>query len=209
MAEDIKLLDVSSPKKLKDILNTISDEAQAAQEQSSAALEAAQNAESNVTETLEQTQALIEKVNELVKQEFTGLRQVLELPVPTIENKGTILQYIGETNEQYENGHTYKSVGYYLPIMNGPYAGYWADQGNELSIMPSIPIGFEGRIVRYIGETNEQYTYGKFYEWYDPQISGSYSGAFRESSIYATSADVESAIGNVSSLLGDTEDLEV
>lgn len=134
--------------------------------------------------------------NSKIAKQDTALQQVESLPAPTNALAGVFYQYIGETNNKYENGHIYKCVGYYPPIMNSTWTGYWADQSNELSIMPDLAIGFENRIVRYIGETNDKYTYGRFYEWYDTQITGGYSGDFRESKTYATSEDIETAISN-------------
>lgn len=105
---------------------------------------------------------------------------------------GKVVLYVGETNDKYVKGDLYKCVSWTnYAIEPAETSYYWVDLNNSLYIMPETAHGYEGRIVRYIGETNEKYTYGKFYEYYDTGISGSFGGEFRESEIYATKEMVD------------------
>lgn len=174
------------------------------------------NLESDVSSIQENVSTLDTDLN-LVKEKVEGLQvnsvqQVLEMPNAGEDYLNSVVVFVGETNTSYVKGDMYKCHKWTdnsLPPTVNRDKYFWVDLNNELAIMPNSAQGYENRIVRYIGETNENYTYGKFYEWYyDSSLTG-YGGRFKESTIYATADDILSAVGNVSALLGNTEDLEV
>ena len=105
---------------------------------------------------------------------------------------GKVVLYVGETNDKYVKGDLYKCVSWTnYAIEPAETSYYWVDLNNSLYIMPATAHGYEGRIVRYIGESNDKYTHGKFYEYYDTGVAGSFGGEFRESKIYATKEMVD------------------
>lgn len=120
------------------------------------------------------------------------------MPTPSEDYVGKVFLYVGETNEKFVKGDLYKGVKWTnTTISPATTSYYWVDLNSTLYIMPETAHGYEGRIVRYIGETNEKYTYGKFYEWYETDIVGGYHGDFRESNIYATSDEINEGYSNV------------
>lgn len=123
------------------------------------------------------------------------LKQVEIMPEASAEHYGKIVMYTGETQYPYVKGDLYECKSYTSSISGDAFLVYiWVDLNNDLQFMPESTRGYEDRIVRYVGLTNEKYTYGKFYEYKMSEISGSYGGYFAESTIYATTESVENAI---------------
>ena len=110
-----------------------------------------------------------------------------DIPAASASNVGIIIQYIGSTTPDYNNGFFYQSqldseTGNYnwVNIEVQPASGTSAvesvnnktgvvvldakDIGLQVTIMPNADIDHLGNIVQYIGATDVNYTNGRFYK---------------------------------------------
>lgn len=91
--------------------------------------------------------------------------QYNEIPIPSVNWENFILEYIGETTENYINGYFYKCVdhdGTYIWENIQIQAG--GDNSIQYDMMPMASAVNFGVIVQYVGATNSVYTHGYFYE---------------------------------------------
>lgn len=90
------------------------------------------------------------------------------MPLASEENKGQIIQYIGNTTIEepiYENGHFYKSSA----LGTDPETYGWIEVPLALAdfMIPNLPIASEdylGSVYMYIGPSTVNYTHGYIYE---------------------------------------------
>lgn len=110
-----------------------------------------------------------------------------DIPAATASNVGTIIQYIGSTTSDYNNGFFYQSqldseTGNYnwVNIEVQPASGTSAvesvnnktgvvvldakDIGLQVTTMPTADVDHLGNIVQYVGATDVNYTNGRFYK---------------------------------------------
>lgn len=88
-----------------------------------------------------------------------------EIPTPSTNWENKIIEYVGETTENYINGYFYKCVdndGVFswqnIQIQEG------GDGDTQYAVMPMASSVNYGDVVQYIGLTNNVYTHGYFYE---------------------------------------------
>lgn len=88
-----------------------------------------------------------------------------EIPTPSTNWENKIIEYVGETTENYINGYFYKCVdndGVFswqnIQIQEG------GDGDTQYAVMPMASSVNYGEVVQYIGLTNNVYTHGYFYE---------------------------------------------
>ena len=89
-----------------------------------------------------------------------------EIPTPSTNWENKIIEYVGETTENYINGYFYKCIdeeGTFtwknIPVQDGSTASEI-----QFDIMPMADENEYGHIVEYVGPTNSVYTNGYFYE---------------------------------------------
>lgn len=131
-----------------------------------------------------------EEINNVIA-EINNTIQKETMPEPSEDNVGTIIQYIGDTNEYYTNSHFYQVVEQTIINEDGTETTIYvweeivspeADLSNyytkeeinniisesngsvQVETMPESSEENEGMIVQYIGITNENYTQGYFYQ---------------------------------------------
>lgn len=131
-----------------------------------------------------------EEINNVIA-EINNTIQKETMPDPSEDNVGTIIQYIGDTNEYYTHSHFYQVVEqtiinedgtettiYVWEEITSPEAdlsNYYtkeeinsliADINNSTQVeeMPEASEDNKGTIVQYVGVTNNNYTTGYFYQ---------------------------------------------
>ena len=108
--------------------------------------------------------------------------QVEVMPAASAATRGQIVQYIGASRGDLENGYFYECIkddelpNTYLWVQKNIQPD--KDTIIQVETMPSAVVATEGRIVQFIGETNAYYTNGYFYKCIeDTAIPGSYKWA--------------------------------
>jgi len=94
-----------------------------------------------------------------------GSNQVKVMPTPSVENVGQIIQYAWDTNNYYTHGHFYEVIEdpenpwtyiyQEIEVQNSPTQAEEMEDASEDNV---------GKIIQYVGETDENFTHGYFYE---------------------------------------------
>ena len=101
--------------------------------------------------------------------------QFTTLPVPSVSNVGTILQYVGETTSEYTNGYFYECVldgSTYKWIQKAVQPG--GGGSSQVVTLPTASLSELGNIYQYIGGTTLQYKNGCFYQCVEGETPGTY-----------------------------------
>ena len=133
--------------------------------------------------TKEEINNVIAEINNTVQKEI--------MPDPSQDNVGTIIQYIGDTNEYYTNSHFYQVVEQTIINEDGTettiyvweeivspeadLSNYYtkeeinniiaeANKSTQVEEMPEASADNKGTVIQYIGDTNNTYTTGYFYQ---------------------------------------------
>ena len=121
---------------------------------------------SDGTEEATWTQVNVQPVPSFEEVDLSGLNskfQYTEMP-EAVDVVG-LVQYIGETTEAYTRGYFYYSDGVeWTRVNTQPDTEIPELKEYQYSEMPEANDTNEGTLVQYIGETNETYTRGYFYE---------------------------------------------
>lgn len=105
--------------------------------------------------------------------------QVDTLPTPSASIAGQIVQYIGITSGNAENGYFYECIedsttpGSYIWIQKNVQPD--KDTIIQVETIPSAAASMENRIVQYIGVTDANYTNGYFYKCIEGTTAGTYT----------------------------------
>lgn len=107
--------------------------------------------------------------------------QSTTMPEASADNVGDVVQYVGDTTEDFTKGYFYESVydeetGEYswepietqVPVVD-------ADANVQAPVMPEASAETEGAVIQYVGETNEEFTKGYFYECVYDEETGEYT----------------------------------
>ena len=131
------------------------------------------NTTSGLTAT--NVQAAIDEMNEVV-EEIKDIVEVEEMPTPSEENEGTIIQYKGETTSDFTHWYFYECVGDGQdPETFSRVNIQVQDNPSQAEVMPTPSAENVGQIIQYVGDTNNYYTHAHFYEVIeDPENPGQY-----------------------------------
>ena len=146
------------------------------------------------------TKDVVENISDLNTNKEDVFRYVHSVDIPTasIDNVGTIIQYIGTTNADYINGYFYEcvlntdtSTYEWKNIDVQPASGISAvdsvngktgtvvldakDIGLQTSTMPTADLDHVNQIVQYVGTTTSTYTNGYWYKCVYDSVGGTYS----------------------------------
>jgi len=96
------------------------------------------------------------------------------MPTASSTNVGQIIQYTGETTQDYTNGYFYKCVAKGTdpetyaweaqPVQEGGGSGSDKEDKFRYSTMPEASATYIDKVVQYIGQTNSNYTQGYSYK---------------------------------------------
>ena len=131
------------------------------------------NTTSGLTAT--NVQDAIDEMNEVV-EEIKDIVEVEEMPTPSEENEGTIIQYKGETTSDFTHWYFYECVGDGQdPETFSRVNIQVQDNPSQAEVMPTPSAENVGQIIQYVGDTNNYYTHAHFYEVIeDPENPGQY-----------------------------------
>lgn len=138
-----------------------------------------------------------------------GSSQVSTMPEPSESNVNKILQYTGEDTENFKCGYFYKCIATTfgdVTTYSWIYIDVDADDGQRIQLtqMPTPDAEQAGKIVQYVGTTDQNYTNGYFYKCVsDGQDPATYSwipsptqDAGGGSISYSTTEQIIGKVGN-------------
>lgn len=87
------------------------------------------------------------------------------MPAANTENKGKIVQYVGDTNTDYIHGYFYECIETSTDIFEWVNVNIQdGGDSSQVTIMPTPSSATVDKVVQYIGDTTTEYTHGYFYK---------------------------------------------